>query len=91
MNEVVIFGYEYLEIEEIHEALAQELDFPDYYGANLDALYDVLTEISEETTITLNFTGVLEDNIEKYMERMWRVLCDAEEENLFLTVKRVDE
>ncbi len=25
---------------EVHEVLMRDLDFPDYYGCNLDALYD---------------------------------------------------
>ena len=33
--------------EKIHEAIAKELPLPDYYGGNLDALYDVLTEEGE--------------------------------------------
>ena len=28
---------------EIHAILRKELDFPDYYGCNLDALWDILT------------------------------------------------
>ncbi|MBR5969339.1 MAG: barstar family protein [Lachnospiraceae bacterium] len=35
--------------EELHEGLAATSVFPDYYGRNLDALYDVLTDISEDT------------------------------------------
>ena len=30
--------------DELHEKLAKELPLPDYYGHNLDALYDVFTE-----------------------------------------------
>lgn len=30
---------------EIHEVLKRELDFPDYYGANTDALWDCLTDM----------------------------------------------
>ena len=29
---------------ELHSTLAQAFQFPDYYGNNLDALYDVLSE-----------------------------------------------
>ena len=42
-----------LNCEELHERtqahqyLAQELTLPDYYGKNLDALYDCLTELGE--------------------------------------------
>ncbi|MCR5155266.1 MAG: barstar family protein [Butyrivibrio sp.] len=32
---------------ELHRLLARELPLPDYYGSNLDALYDVLTEEGE--------------------------------------------
>lgn len=29
---------------EIHEVLKRDLDFPDYYGGNIDALWDCLTD-----------------------------------------------
>ena len=37
----------------LHLALKTALDFPHWYGNNLDALYDCLTEISEPTQLTL--------------------------------------
>ena len=30
---------------EIHEILKRDLEFPDYYGGNLDALWDCLTDM----------------------------------------------
>lgn len=36
-----------------HSYLSGQFGFPDYYGNNLDALWDMLTEISQDTTITL--------------------------------------
>ena len=30
---------------EIHEVLKRDLDFPDYYGGNTDALWDCLTDM----------------------------------------------
>ena len=40
-------------MEAIHEQLAQTLHFPDFYGRNLDALYDCLTELREDVTFTV--------------------------------------
>lgn len=39
--------------KESHDYLKEELSLPDYYGKNLDALYDCLTEIGTETEIHL--------------------------------------
>lgn len=39
--------------QEFHRALAEGLEFPEYYGSNLDALYDCLTELGEKTHLTL--------------------------------------
>lgn len=34
-----------------HRYLAHKLNFPDYYGKNLDALFDCLTELGDCTII----------------------------------------
>lgn len=38
---------------QLHDALALALDFPTWYGRNLDALYDCLTQLREDTVIEL--------------------------------------
>ena len=42
-----------LGLDAIHDQLAETLHFPDYYGRNLDALFDCLTEIEEDARIRL--------------------------------------
>lgn len=37
----------------LHDLLAKELALPEWYGRNLDALYDCLTDICEETHLIL--------------------------------------
>ena len=37
----------------LHQYLAESLGFPDYYGANLDALFDCLTDIQQETLVEM--------------------------------------
>ena len=44
-----------------HDYLAEALNLPDYYGKNLDALYDCLTEMSCE--IELVNAGVVDKEI----------------------------
>ena len=81
MRTVEILGKNYSSMQEIHEMLAKELDFPDYYGKNLDALYDVLTEESLETEITINFEGMEEGRLKDSLRRMATVISDVTAEN----------
>lgn len=91
MLEMQIIGREISSVEELHEKFERELELPDYYGANLDALYDVLTEMGEETSIEFSLKGMEEGPLKSYMEKVWRVLCDAADENLYLEIKRTEE
>lgn len=55
--------------EEGHDYLMEAFDFPDYYGKNLDALYDCLTEIGIETQIKItNKDLVDEDLLETFID-----------------------
>lgn len=68
---------------QIHEYIAEKLDFPDYYGKNLDALYDCLTDICEDTHITIKNHDILD-----YREnRIINTFLDAAEECGELTVE----
>ena len=71
--------------EQIHEYLKIKLDFPDYYGKNLDALYDCLTDISEDVCVGLYLPSADAETAD-YCRRIRRVFTDAEQENRHLTV-----
>ena len=43
MKTIILLGKEILSIDELHAQLKEKLELPDYYGANLDALWDCLT------------------------------------------------
>ena len=64
--------------EKAHDYLAKTLEFPDYYGKNLDALYDCLTEMSK-TEMMILYSFAVDDDIK-------RVMADAAEANPKLTV-----
>lgn len=61
-----------------HDYLKEALNLPDYYGKNLDALYDCLTEIECEIEL-VNADEVESDIIETFK--------DASRENDFLKFK----
>jgi len=46
--EVIIDALKLNERKEAHEYLAKVFEFPAYYGKNLDALYDCLSEMNIE-------------------------------------------
>ena len=63
-----------------HNYLKKQLNFPDYYGENLDALYDCLTEICDEIQIVLKNTYLIDQDIIDTFK-------DAQEVNLDLNLK----
>ena len=73
--------------EELHAALARELALPDWYGGNLDALYDCLTDLGEETVLRVVHREALEENLGPTARGLMRVLADAEAENPWLRVE----
>ena len=74
MKKITIDTNEHPTMTEIHHRLAGELNFPSYYGNNFDALYDCLTELSEETEIRLILR---ETDAQKTFQTLKRVLTDA--------------
>ena len=71
--------------EQLHDYLALTMEFPDYYGRNLDALYDVLTAITEDTCIGI-FCGERTDIPVVHVNRVKKVFKDAEQDNKHLCV-----
>ena len=43
MNKIILDGKDFKTKEELHKVLKEELELPEYYGENLDALWDCLT------------------------------------------------
>lgn len=71
-----------------HKYIARQLSFPEYYGHNLDALYDMLTDIPKPTTIIVNHSGLLEAQLgTSYGKLLLEVLKDSAAENNFLELE----
>ncbi len=90
MKELIIDGREEISRAELHEKIAAALDFPEWYGKNLDALYDCLTDMSEETVIEISDFEALTECHGKYALRLARVILEACEGNEKLHIKFKD-
>ena len=81
---VRIDGAEILSRDDLHDALSRQLSLPEYYGRNLDALYDCLTDLSEPTELHLAHKAELTANLGIYADVFETVLRDACAENACL-------
>ena len=53
MKQITLDGNILADAALVHDYLKEQLQFPEYYGKNLDALYDCLTDLDDiEITIT---------------------------------------
>ena len=86
MQEVYLNGNDFKTIGQVHEDLAEKLNFPSYYGKNLSALYDVLTELCEDTKITVNLEGMEDEVLCTQLRQLVHVMKDAADENDYLEV-----
>ena len=83
---VVLDGKAMVDRVSAHSHLVERLELPTYYGRNLDALYDVLTEIGEETEIILTDPAAVAEQMGKYGEALLATMQEAAEENPRLIV-----
>ncbi len=58
MKEIFIDCARMTDRKAAHEYLAQVLELPDYYGGNLDALYDCLSELPPCHITLFNFSAL---------------------------------
>ena len=79
MKHITLDGNLLADAAQVHDYLKEMLEFPEYYGKNLDALYDCLTDL-ENVEITI--TAPDEDGaIFQKVLRVFRA-ADRENENL---------
>lgn len=74
---------------EFHNRMSNALSFPEYYGNNLDALHDMLTECGEETVITFLHTEEMREALPAYVEKLEKLFADAMQETKGLQIEFV--
>lgn len=82
LRSVILDARELKERDSAHAYLKEMLELPEYYGRNLDALYDCLTEMSEREILFVHTSEA-----GNYFPRIRRVFEDARLENPGLCVK----
>ena len=66
MYQVTIDCAEIRDRDDFHRELAHKLRLPSWYGENLDALFDCLTELTKPITINLLSVQSLIDHLGSY-------------------------
>ena len=74
---VVIDGRNITDKVMLHVYLKEQCGFPEYYGNNLDALYDVLTDRTEPLEIEIEHAEELKERLCGYGEAFLETLQDA--------------
>lgn len=73
----ILDGKKMISKEETHAYLKETFGFPDYYGNNLDALYDCLTEMGQMEVVFINGADMIAA-LEKYSEKLLKVFAKAD-------------
>ena len=86
MKCVILDGSAITSMAEVHRSLAEQLSFPEWYGGNLDALHDCLTELQEDVELRVVHSAALSEKLGPAYTRFCRVLSDSAEENPCLSL-----
>lgn len=70
-----------------HRTVSQALAFPHWYGNNLDALHDCLTEISSDTRIQFVNWHLPEDALGPCAAALRRAMTHAAQENPHIQIE----
>ena len=65
----------------LHEKLKEVLPLPDYYGANLDAFYDVLSEYGRDWKLVFEHTEEFERACPVYYSNLKKLCARVQQES----------
>lgn len=84
MKEIRLNGAKMVDKAHAHTYLKRKLSLPEYYGENLDALWDCLTTEREERRIVISKPSLIQSHLGDYGERLISLLIEASEANASL-------
>lgn len=81
MKEIQLNGAKMFDKASTHAYLKRKLALPDYYGENLDALWDCLSTDMELKKITIYKSQTIIENLGPYGEALITLFQEVSEEN----------
>ena len=67
--------------------ITRVIPVPFYFGNNLDAFYDILTDLGEDTEIVFRNTDICRKHLRVYTARLIDMCRDAENDNPHLKIR----
>ena len=84
---IILDGYMMQTKQDAHTYIQNTLFFPDYYGKNLDALFDLLTENRKQITIRIEHCNAIITSLGAYGTALLETFAEAAEQTPALTVE----
>lgn len=86
MKKIILDGSSFIDKEAAHVILQEKMELPDYYGKNLDALWDCLSSDFTKRMIIIQNPHRIKENLGRYGEALLRVFVEVKKANPAVTV-----
>lgn len=86
MKHIFLNGKEFVDKATTHSILKDKFELPDYYGRNLDALWDCLSTDFSKTIITIQNPFLFEKNLGRYGAVLLRLFDELSASNSTKTI-----
>ena len=89
MKQITLNGKKMTDKDSAHIYIASKLGFPEYYGKNLDALADCVSEFCNDKYIRFSHFEEAKKNLGEYAEMLAGVFFDIAEDNPRIRFKKL--
>jgi len=86
MREIRLNGDKMINKSSAHAYLKEKLSLPDYYGNNLDALWDCLSTDFSSKIILIQNPEILIENLSSYGKLLIKLFKEVSQENKYIKV-----